>query len=332
MGAWGRVRRTPEQEAAFRASVQAALDLHSISDVVGRDTALKPAGRLAKKGLCVFHKEKTPSFYVYDGGANFHCFGCGANGDTIDYLMRTRNLSFGEAMRWLGASDLPIINEAERIQRKADDQAARAREIADARMFWGQCVDPVGTLGEVYLRQARGITMQLPPSIRYGVIPPWRDRDTDEWVEGRPAVVCAIYDRGGSICGIQRIFLRRDGRDKANMRKPKLTLGRVRGASLRLGPVQRHIITCEGPEDGLSLAGGLPGESVWPALGTGLMPVVEYPEEVCEITVAGQNDDAGREATERAAKALAEQGFKVQIMFPDPNYKDWNDQLRGIRR
>jgi DNA primase len=58
--------------------------------------------RLAKsgrnwKGLCPFHNEKSPSFYVYDD--SFHCFGCGAHGDVFASLMRAEGLGFMETLR-----------------------------------------------------------------------------------------------------------------------------------------------------------------------------------------------------------------------------------------
>lgn len=320
-------RASPDREAAFRATIADALAAHDISAVVGRDVALRRAGR-GMKGLCPLHDERTPSFYVYDGGANFHCYGCGASGDTIDYLMATRRLSFTEALKWLGAADLPVVPMAERERRYREEDAERLRDMADARAFWDQGVDPHGTPAEVYAR-SRAITMRLPDCVRFGMVPPWRDRDTGEWVAPRPAMLCAIHDRAGEIVGIQRIFLAPDGRGKANMRKPKLTLGRVRGGSMRLGPPQRKVIICEGPEDGLSLAQEIPGAVVWPTLGTGLMGVVEFPDEVREIVVAGQNDRSGREAAEKATETLVARGYLVHAMFPDPRFKDWNAELQG---
>lgn len=52
-------------------------------------------------GLCPFHVEKKPSFYVIDEENIFHCFGCGAHGDAICFLMRTENLDFIEAVHRL---------------------------------------------------------------------------------------------------------------------------------------------------------------------------------------------------------------------------------------
>ena len=56
-----------------------------IVEIIGTRVALKKAGR-EYKACCPFHGEKTPSFYVYDDG--YHCFGCGAHGNAIDFLMK----------------------------------------------------------------------------------------------------------------------------------------------------------------------------------------------------------------------------------------------------
>ena len=58
----------------------------TLSDLVGRRVALKRAGR-EFTGLCPFHNEKTPSFTVNDRKGFFHCFGCGAHGDAIGFVM-----------------------------------------------------------------------------------------------------------------------------------------------------------------------------------------------------------------------------------------------------
>lgn len=47
---------------------------------------------------CPFHNEKTPSFKIYDGTRGFHCFGCGANGNVIDFVRKFFNLNFYEAI------------------------------------------------------------------------------------------------------------------------------------------------------------------------------------------------------------------------------------------
>jgi DNA primase len=68
----------------------------NIVDVIGRTVQLKKSGS-RWLGLCPFHNEKTPSFFVNEDMQNFKCFGCGASGDVISYVERKFNLSFMEA-------------------------------------------------------------------------------------------------------------------------------------------------------------------------------------------------------------------------------------------
>jgi DNA primase len=75
--------------------------------LIGRTVKLARSGR-QWKGCCPFHAEKTPSFYVYDDG--YHCFGCGAHGDAIGFVMATRGASFIDAVQSLAAEaglDMP---------------------------------------------------------------------------------------------------------------------------------------------------------------------------------------------------------------------------------
>jgi DNA primase len=72
----------------------------SIVEVISDFIALKKVG-INYKGLCPFHNEKTPSFYVNDIKRFFHCFGCGTSGDVFAFLMKHDNLSFAEAARQL---------------------------------------------------------------------------------------------------------------------------------------------------------------------------------------------------------------------------------------
>src|SRR5215472_13980708 len=72
----------------------------SLSGIVARRVKLVRRGR-EFVGLCPFHHEKTPSFYVVDDKSFFHCFGCGAHGDAIGFVMRADNLDFIEAIEKL---------------------------------------------------------------------------------------------------------------------------------------------------------------------------------------------------------------------------------------
>ena len=72
----------------------------NIVDVIGRVVPLKKAGR-NYKGLCPFHKEKTPSFIVSEDKQIFTCFGCGATGDVIGFVEKYYNLDFRGAVEML---------------------------------------------------------------------------------------------------------------------------------------------------------------------------------------------------------------------------------------
>lgn len=71
-------------------------------DVIGAHIDLKPSGS-SYKGLCPFHDEKTPSFMIQRGDTHYHCFGCGAHGDAIEFLMSRQKISFVEAVEQLAA-------------------------------------------------------------------------------------------------------------------------------------------------------------------------------------------------------------------------------------
>lgn len=316
-------RMSPEE---FRRMVDDVRKRHDISEVVGKWTKLKPAGK-ELVGLCLSHSERSPSMRVNDAKGHVFCFGCGYTADIFRVVMDQLGCGFSEALRWLGAADLATIDPAERIRQRQEQEAERAAEIADAQALWRRCVDPAGTPAERYIREARGISAPIPPSVRFGFLPTGK---RGRWGRNRPAMVCGVFDRGGEVVGIQRVFVRSDGLGKAAISHPKQSLGRIKGACLRLGPVRPSIIVCEGPEDGLSIAQDLPECSVWPTLGTGLMPHVDYPEEVREIVIAGQNDGAGKAAVQAAAEALLLRDYRIRTMFPDPAFKDWNDQLRGV--
>ena len=69
--------------------------------VVSETVPLSRAGA-SYRGLCPFHREKTPSFFVHPARQAFKCFGCGEGGSVFHFLMKARNLSFGEAVEDLG--------------------------------------------------------------------------------------------------------------------------------------------------------------------------------------------------------------------------------------
>jgi DNA primase len=78
-------------------------DRTAIADVIGETVTLRPAGGGNLKGLCPFHDEKSPSFNVSPARNVYFCFGCGAGGDAIKFLMDAEHLSFVESVERLAA-------------------------------------------------------------------------------------------------------------------------------------------------------------------------------------------------------------------------------------
>jgi DNA primase len=153
----------------------------SLASLVARDAKLERRGRL-HVACCPFHAEKTPSFCVFPD-QHYHCFGCGAHGDTIDFLMRSRRLSFSEAVAKLAGTDkTSAFQPAARQPQQPDDN--RNSELA--RKIWTESGLPVGTLAEDYLRSRR---LELPeePVIRFHpACPRGKDR--------MPAMVALMSD------------------------------------------------------------------------------------------------------------------------------------------
>ncbi|MFM7066293.1 MAG: CHC2 zinc finger domain-containing protein, partial [Gammaproteobacteria bacterium] len=82
-----------------------------IVEVVGSRVALKRSGR-ESKGCCPFHNEKSPSFFVNPVKQFYHCFGCGAHGTAITFLMEHDHLGFVEAVEELaGRAGLDVPRE-----------------------------------------------------------------------------------------------------------------------------------------------------------------------------------------------------------------------------
>ena len=124
--------------------------------VIGRRVRLTRSGR-NWKGNCPFHGEKTPSFYVYDD--HFHCFGCGAHGDAIGFVMQSQGSGFMEAVEQLATEagldvpkPTPEAAEAERERHTLVTvlQAAEAAYIRRLHL-------PEGRTALEYLR-GRGLT------------------------------------------------------------------------------------------------------------------------------------------------------------------------------
>ncbi|MDQ6670932.1 MAG: DNA primase [Chloroflexota bacterium] len=111
--------------------IKARVDL---VDLIGRTVELKRAGS-HYRGLCPFHAEKTPSFYVRPQTQSWHCFGCGKSGTAFDWLMEREHLEFSEALRAL--ANMVGVTLPERRDPEAEDQSRRLLTILErAQTFY----------------------------------------------------------------------------------------------------------------------------------------------------------------------------------------------------
>ena len=142
-----------------------------LSDIIGRRLRLVRAGR-EHKGLCPFHREKTPSFTVNDDKGFFHCFGCGAHGDVIGFVMRHDRLDFMEAVAMLAGQAGLQIPRASPEDRAAARRQQSLYEVVEAacRYFESALRSPGGRPALDYLR-GRGLDEPALDRFRLGFAP-----------------------------------------------------------------------------------------------------------------------------------------------------------------
>src|ERR1700686_3636015 len=146
-----------------------------LGSLVGRHVRLIRRGR-ELAGLCPFHHEKTPSFYVVEDKGFFHCFGCGAHGDAIGFVMRADNLDFVEAIeRLAGEAGLAVPQSTPQERERAERQKTLIGALAAAGAFYeGQLWSPAGARAREYLT-ARGLDEDTIRRFRLGWAPDARE-------------------------------------------------------------------------------------------------------------------------------------------------------------
>ncbi|SFO02361.1 Toprim domain-containing protein [Sphingomonas sp. OK281] len=319
---------------AFAAIAQQIRDRFPVSGVASKaGVKLIRAGR-EWKACCPFHPDNTPSFTVYADDRRAHCFGCGWSGDVLDFVQQAYGVKLPAAIDMLDGGAL----------RELEQQRAPAKPKTDMRPIAQRIVKdsvPIeGTPAAIYLR-SRGITIDLPHTLRFARLPPPK-------IEGNglleangpgllPTLIAIVTDAAGELVALQRTYLTEGGRKAATKptdtdRKPKVkySLGNVIGGSIQLGPPSASILVCEGLEDGLTLAQGL-GRSVWVAAGTSMMPAMIFPDVVRAVVIGADGNAPGEAAAQKAAEAYAASGLSVRIMRPTPPFVDFNAELLGDR-
>ncbi len=306
----------------------------SLSDVVGRKVSLKRRSGSEYAGLCPFHNEKTPSFTVNDKKGFFHCFGCGAHGDAVGFVMKTEGLSFPESVEKLAREVGLPVPRATPVERERAERVATLQQVVEeaARWFQKQLRLPVGRHGLDYLR-GRGLSDATVDDFRLGFAPDSRDGllahlkregvPVDKIVEAglaiqpedrrepydrfRGRVMFPINDRRGRVIAFGGRVMGQGEPKYLNSPETPLfhkganlyCLDRARQAATRDQPV----IVAEGYMDVIALHGAGFTGAVAP-LGTALTEgqLAELWKLTDEPYLCFDGDNAGRRAASRAAE------------------------------
>src|SRR5579864_6083068 len=147
----------------------------SLAEIVGRRVRLIKRGR-EYVGLCPFHNEKTPSFSVVEEKGFYHCFGCGAHGDVIGFVMQTENLAFPEAVEQLARRAGLEVPKATPEERQRAERAATLQGAMEAAcaFFEAQLRAPEGRAAREYLSN-RGLDDAAIKRFRLGYAPDGRE-------------------------------------------------------------------------------------------------------------------------------------------------------------
>ncbi|GAA2441337.1 DNA primase [Streptomyces macrosporus] len=154
--------------------VKAVRDAVPIDAVVSEYLQLRPAGGGNLKGLCPFHDEKSPSFHVSPSKGLYHCFGCQAGGDTLDFVMKVDHLSFSEAVERLASQAGITLRYEEGGYAPGRQQGERIRLVQAhkaAAAFYAERLDsPEAEIGRRFLAE-RGFDQEAAAHFGVGYAP-----------------------------------------------------------------------------------------------------------------------------------------------------------------
>jgi hypothetical protein len=230
------------------------------------------------------------------------CRGCAKGGDVVDLVQHLDGVSFIAAKKML-IGEKP--RRAPVVKISTDDYERQQR--AKAAWLWRTRQPLVGSIAETYLRQARGITCPLPPTL--GFLPAHTPTH-------HPAMIAAfaIADVPHDVNAIHLTLLKPDGSGKAEVPKPKLFVGRPLGRPIVLAPIgdMLALAITEGIEDGLSVRGAL-DMGVWVAGSAARLPALAdtIPNYISAVTIWAHDDDAGRTGAGRLADLLHRRSVEV---------------------
>ena len=194
-----------------------------------------------------------------------------------------------------------------------------------ARRLWRRCRAIDGTHAEAYLH-VRAIHRCRFPALRFH--PALFHRDGGG-VRRLPALVAAVTDADGAVCGVHRTWLDPRRPAKAGVARPRKALGRIHGHAVQFGkPVAGTLMVGEGIETVLSLLAAMPDTIAAAALSAGSLGAFAPPAGVSRLVIARDNDPEGERAAERLARRCACARVAALVIVPEGG--DFNDDLVSL--
>ncbi len=143
----------------------------TLSEIIGRRVTVRRAGR-ESKACCPFHHEKTPSFTINDDKQFYHCFGCGAHGDVINFIMEHDNISFMDTVEMLATeAGMQVPKQTPQEAQKAKKEKDLYELLEDATLFLeNNLFDSRNDDALQYLLD-RGLTQETIKEFRVGFAP-----------------------------------------------------------------------------------------------------------------------------------------------------------------
>lgn len=327
-----------------------------IADVVSGYVNLKRRGR-NMVGLCPFHSEKTPSFNLYPENGSFYCFGCGAGGDVITFIMKIENLDYIEAVKFLAQRAGIEVPE-----NSYDDGMGKLRmrifeaNREAARFYNKKLYEPEGKEGLDYLYRRelpdniiRRFGLGYSPKSRYALCDHLRSlgfKDSEivaanlafRSQDGRrivdrfsDRVMFPIIDLRGNVIGFGGRILTDQKPKYLNTSdtpafKKSANLFSLNNAK---NTGERTLILCEGYMDVIALSKAGFKNAV-ATLGTALTAeqAILMKRYADEVIICYDADEAGQKATARAITLLRNAGLVIRVLSI-PEGKDPDEFIRN---
>ena len=338
--------------------------LYNLRNANPIDTVMGGYVNLIRRGRnyvcsCPFHSEKTPSCTVFTDTQSFYCFGCGAGGDVITFVMKAENLVFSEAVKLLAqrvGMEVPEYGNKDSGYAKRKTRIYEMNRIA-ANHFYTNLFKGQDKTGLKYFAD-RKLTPQTIKKYGLGYASDsWNDLTdllkskgysdeeiTDAWLGSRKnnrtfdifrkRVMFPIIDLRGNIIGF-------GGRVLDDSQPKYLNTGKTpvfdKGMNLfsmnhAKNSNAKRLILCEGYMDVIAVnQAGF--ENVVATLGTAITPdqarlISHYAEEV---VIAYDSDGAGQKATRKAINHFADVGLRTKILRME-GAKDPDEYIKKFGR